>query len=126
MLSLALSHGRLGHGHERDRFSPLLVSGLKGLKVHQVACGDYHTMAVIENGHVYSWGKGTVNAAHLWRHVASIRIAHSKLLSLSRLGRQARSRRGQREPTDPQAHRIAVAASRDGHCMWLHYFGRHH
>jgi hypothetical protein len=81
-------HGRLGHGHERDRFSPLIVGGLKGLKVHQVqwvalrrvlhsgdavrvsanarwrnahqvACGDYHTLALLENGMVYSWGKGS-------------------------------------------------------------------
>ena len=40
------SNGRLGHGHERDRFTPLLINGLKGKIVVQVACGDYHTAAL--------------------------------------------------------------------------------
>eukprot|EP01094_Clydonella_sp_ATCC50884_P028437 TRINITY_DN8529_c0_g1_i1.p1 TRINITY_DN8529_c0_g1~~TRINITY_DN8529_c0_g1_i1.p1 ORF type:complete len:632 (+),score=133.57 TRINITY_DN8529_c0_g1_i1:274-1896(+) len=50
-------HGTLGHGHERDRFTPSLVSALKGKKVIQVACGDYHTGALLEGGQVFMWGK---------------------------------------------------------------------
>mmetsp|Transcript_12114 Transcript_12114/g.48750 ORF Transcript_12114/g.48750 Transcript_12114/m.48750 type:complete len:602 (+) Transcript_12114:67-1872(+) len=52
------SQGRLGHGHERDRFTPLLVSGLIGKKVFQVACGDFHTAALVDGGQMYTWGKG--------------------------------------------------------------------
>jgi len=52
------SNGRLGHGHELDRFSPLIVNGLKGKNIVQVACGDYHSAALTDNGKVFIWGKG--------------------------------------------------------------------
>ena len=48
----------MGQGNERDKFTPLCVTLLRGLKVIQVACGDYHTAALIETGEVYTWGKG--------------------------------------------------------------------
>lgn len=31
-------------------------SVMKKKKVKQIACGDYHTICVLENGEVYSWG----------------------------------------------------------------------
>jgi alpha-tubulin suppressor-like RCC1 family protein len=54
-----ISFGRLGHGHERDRFSPLLVSALKGIKIIQVSCGDFHTAALSDRGEMFTWGKGS-------------------------------------------------------------------
>ena len=30
------------------------------MKVNMVACGDYHTLCLLENGRVYSWG-GTLH-----------------------------------------------------------------
>lgn len=36
------------------------VPALKGLKVKQVECGDYHTLCLLEDGTVYSWG-GTLH-----------------------------------------------------------------
>lgn len=58
MMCFGCSFGRLGHGHERERFIPSPVSILKGVKVVQVACGDFHTAALIDCGVVFSWGKG--------------------------------------------------------------------
>ncbi|MBN3299656.1 HERC2 ligase, partial [Amia calva] len=54
------NYGRLGHGSSEDQTTPMLVTGLKGLKVIDVACGsgDAQTLAVTENGQVWSWGDG--------------------------------------------------------------------
>eukprot|EP00033_Pygsuia_biforma_P002197 GCRY01002435.1.p1 GENE.GCRY01002435.1~~GCRY01002435.1.p1 ORF type:complete len:616 (+),score=164.16 GCRY01002435.1:108-1955(+) len=53
-------NGRLGHGHERDRHTPLLVKGCRDTQVLSVACGDYHTVAVAKGGQAYTFGKGTL------------------------------------------------------------------
>ncbi|CDW71651.1 e3 ubiquitin-protein ligase herc2 [Stylonychia lemnae] len=37
---------------------PKLIVVLKALEVRQVACGKAHTVAVLANGHLYSWGAG--------------------------------------------------------------------
>ncbi|OMJ65951.1 hypothetical protein SteCoe_37385 [Stentor coeruleus] len=37
-----------------------LVKALQGKKVKQVACGDYHTLCLLEDGSVYTWG-GTLH-----------------------------------------------------------------
>ncbi|KAL0618821.1 E3 ubiquitin-protein ligase HERC2 [Plecturocebus cupreus] len=58
------NYGRLGHGSSEDEAIPMLVAGLKGLKVIDVACGsgDAQTLAVTENGTLeYS---GVISAHH--------------------------------------------------------------
>ena len=35
-----------------------MVSGLKNHKVVDVAMGEYHTLAMTEDGSVYTWGYG--------------------------------------------------------------------
>mmetsp|Transcript_29366 Transcript_29366/g.47412 ORF Transcript_29366/g.47412 Transcript_29366/m.47412 type:complete len:792 (-) Transcript_29366:878-3253(-) len=50
--------GRLGHMPERDCLLPVLVRELCGKMVTAVECGDFHTMALLDNGEVYSWGNG--------------------------------------------------------------------
>ncbi|XP_023810269.2 E3 ubiquitin-protein ligase HERC2 isoform X5 [Oryzias latipes] len=54
------NYGRLGHGSSEDVTTPMLVTALKGQKVVDVACGsgDAQTLAVTENGQVWSWGDG--------------------------------------------------------------------
>ncbi|KAL1023407.1 hypothetical protein UPYG_G00040470 [Umbra pygmaea] len=54
------NYGRLGHGSSEDQTTPMSVTALKGLKVLDVACGsgDAQTLAVTENGQVWSWGDG--------------------------------------------------------------------
>ncbi|GBG28740.1 RCC1 and BTB domain-containing protein 1 [Hondaea fermentalgiana] len=52
------SDGRLGHGSKSDVATPTQVHALKGKKVVQVACGGSHTLALLEDGSVYAFGKG--------------------------------------------------------------------
>ena len=52
------SFGRLGHGQERHRFTPTLVSKLQGIRITHVACGDFHTGALSDGGRLFMWGKG--------------------------------------------------------------------
>jgi len=51
-------HGKLGlEGLTKVNvtiFQP--VTALMGEKVKQVECGDYHTLCLLENGMVYTWG----------------------------------------------------------------------
>eukprot|EP00873_Tetraselmis_striata_P039718 jgi/Tetstr1/459982/TSEL_005306.t1 len=49
--------GRLGHGTPMDLFIPKSIAALKGLKVTMVACGDTHTLAVTQQGAIYSFGR---------------------------------------------------------------------
>ncbi len=52
------SDGKLGVGqpHLKNSNVPCLVENLSGIV--KVACGGSHTLAVHENGQVYSWGQG--------------------------------------------------------------------
>ncbi|TYZ64576.1 hypothetical protein PybrP1_001487 [[Pythium] brassicae (nom. inval.)] len=49
-------YGKLGHGNETGHSTPFLVESLKGLQVRQVACGSRHTVVLLENRDVYTWG----------------------------------------------------------------------
>uniref|UniRef100_A0A1B0AIV8 HECT-type E3 ubiquitin transferase n=1 Tax=Glossina pallidipes TaxID=7398 RepID=A0A1B0AIV8_GLOPL len=53
-------YGRLGHGDNATQLKPKLVAALSGKRVIQVACGsrDAQTLALTEEGAVYSWGDG--------------------------------------------------------------------
>mmetsp|Transcript_30680 Transcript_30680/g.80173 ORF Transcript_30680/g.80173 Transcript_30680/m.80173 type:complete len:731 (-) Transcript_30680:486-2678(-) len=50
--------GQLGHGDENDRKTPTVVSRFRDVAVHQVSCGTHHTLALSDNGDVWSWGSG--------------------------------------------------------------------
>ncbi|UYV60264.1 HERC2 [Cordylochernes scorpioides] len=54
------NYGRLGHGTSESQSVPLMVTALKGHVVTHVALGsgDAQTLAVTENGAVWSWGDG--------------------------------------------------------------------
>ena len=53
-------YGRLGHGDMITQLRPKLVKALEGKRIVQVACGsrDAQTLALAEDGSVYSWGDG--------------------------------------------------------------------
>ncbi|BFG02621.1 probable E3 ubiquitin-protein ligase HERC2 [Drosophila madeirensis] len=53
-------YGRLGHGDNATQLKPKLVAALTGRRVIQVACGsrDAQTLALTEDGAVFSWGDG--------------------------------------------------------------------
>lgn len=53
-------YGKLGLGDTANRTSParLAAHAFGGLQVLQAACGDNHTLAVTEEGGLWSWGAG--------------------------------------------------------------------
>ena len=58
-LSLCLEggmYGKLGHGNESGISVPKRVDYLQGHRVVQVACGSRHTVALLDNHDVYTWG----------------------------------------------------------------------
>jgi alpha-tubulin suppressor-like RCC1 family protein len=46
----------LGHGERRSCPVPKLLESLRGIRVDAVATGQGHTLALVEDGSVYSWG----------------------------------------------------------------------
>eukprot|EP00475_Leptophrys_vorax_P020711 TRINITY_DN2840_c0_g1_i3.p1 TRINITY_DN2840_c0_g1~~TRINITY_DN2840_c0_g1_i3.p1 ORF type:complete len:282 (-),score=83.25 TRINITY_DN2840_c0_g1_i3:27-872(-) len=52
-------YGRLGHGRG-DLYEkvPRLIRGLAGVKVVQIAVGEYHAAALSSDGKVFTWGYG--------------------------------------------------------------------
>jgi alpha-tubulin suppressor-like RCC1 family protein len=57
-------HGKLGLQNlnlmQVTRFNQIPQEVLGSSKIVQVACGDYHTMCLTQNGQVYAWG-GTLH-----------------------------------------------------------------
>lgn len=49
-------YGKLGHGSETGQATPRRVEALAGRRVDLVACGSRHTVIVVDEGDVYSWG----------------------------------------------------------------------
>ncbi|MFY9113973.1 MAG: hypothetical protein WAO23_01870, partial [Dethiobacteria bacterium] len=53
------NYGQLGHGDDTARLLPVEINGLpKDIRVAAIAAGRYHSLAVLENGEVYSLGYG--------------------------------------------------------------------
>lgn len=54
------TYGRLGHGTSEDQNVPMCVSAIRWHTITDVACGsgDAQTLALTEDGSVYSWGDG--------------------------------------------------------------------
>ncbi|CAG9327461.1 unnamed protein product [Blepharisma stoltei] len=52
--------GCLGHGNLHSHSFPRQVKALARESVVYLECGGYHTVAVTNNGSVYSWGRGDV------------------------------------------------------------------
>lgn len=62
--------GVLGHGNEKNvKFTtPKLVEGLANHKVVDVVMGEYHTMALTDDGEVYTWGYGGKKGFFNWMY----------------------------------------------------------
>jgi len=52
--------GRLGTGTENDCQTPTLLSGLSNHKIVACGVGEVHSLAVADNGNLFSWGDGTL------------------------------------------------------------------
>ncbi|XP_053459856.1 probable E3 ubiquitin-protein ligase HERC6 [Nycticebus coucang] len=54
------SEGQLGIGEFKEiSFTPKKVTALTGIKIIQVSCGHYHSLALSEDSQVFSWGKNS-------------------------------------------------------------------
>ncbi|XP_075399662.1 putative E3 ubiquitin-protein ligase HERC6 [Tenrec ecaudatus] len=54
------SEGQLGIGEFKEiSFTPKKVNALAGIKIIQVSCGHYHSLALAQDGKVFSWGKNS-------------------------------------------------------------------
>lgn len=51
-------HGQLGHGEQRAEPTPRQVQALRHTRVLGIAAGDFHTLALADDGNVYTWGSG--------------------------------------------------------------------
>ncbi|KAK2852330.1 hypothetical protein Q7C36_007531 [Tachysurus vachellii] len=52
-------YGQLGHNSLRDEHQPRVVAEFWGSKVSQIACGQHHTLALVESSNtIYSFGCG--------------------------------------------------------------------
>ncbi|KYN03844.1 RCC1 and BTB domain-containing protein 1 [Cyphomyrmex costatus] len=49
-------YGQLDVGDERDRLMPCQLNSLKGIVIVKVACGYAHTLALTDEGNLYTWG----------------------------------------------------------------------
>lgn len=50
--------GQLGNGSTEDANAPQVIEALADKKAKLISCGWRHTVAVTEDGQVYSWGRG--------------------------------------------------------------------
>eukprot|EP00351_Strombidinopsis_sp_SopsisLIS2011_P002379 CAMPEP_0116880002 /NCGR_PEP_ID=MMETSP0463-20121206/11855_1 /TAXON_ID=181622 /ORGANISM="Strombidinopsis sp, Strain SopsisLIS2011" /LENGTH=71 /DNA_ID=CAMNT_0004529993 /DNA_START=221 /DNA_END=435 /DNA_ORIENTATION=+ len=64
--------GTLGHGSEDDVHfgSPKKVEYFdkRGVKVQDIQLGEYHSMALSEDGNVYTWGYGGKKGYFNWMY----------------------------------------------------------
>ncbi|KMZ73994.1 Regulator of chromosome condensation (RCC1) family protein [Zostera marina] len=51
-------YGQLGTGDTQPRSQPILVQGLSGLTLVDIAAGGWHSNALTDKGEVYAWGRG--------------------------------------------------------------------
>ena len=78
--------GVLGHGNERDiKFDkPKMVEKFErmGLRVIDVALGDYHTVALTEDGSVWTWGYAGKKGTFSWMYSQDVgALGHGDLES---------------------------------------------
>jgi len=50
--------GKLGHGDDTSKQVPSVVESLRGSVVRWLACGGFHSAAVLDNGEAWTWGSG--------------------------------------------------------------------
>uniref|UniRef100_A0A2K5S1T3 HECT and RLD domain containing E3 ubiquitin protein ligase family member 6 n=1 Tax=Cebus imitator TaxID=2715852 RepID=A0A2K5S1T3_CEBIM len=54
------SEGQLGIGEFKEiNFTPKKITALTGIKIIQVSCGHYHSLALSKDSQVFSWGKNS-------------------------------------------------------------------
>ena len=49
----------LGIESLKDSMIPAMVTSLDGIRIRSIACGRQHTVAVADNGSLFTWGKNS-------------------------------------------------------------------
>lgn len=49
---------QLGLGHRYNQYKPILIKSLTDVFIKKVACGQQHSLALTDDGRIYSWGLG--------------------------------------------------------------------
>ncbi|XP_066574472.1 probable E3 ubiquitin-protein ligase HERC4 [Amia ocellicauda] len=78
--------GQLGHNSDRNELRPRLVAELWGVKVTQIACGSYHTLAFVSSsGKVYSFGRAQqgIKRNNNYKIPLQVKLPSEKSVSLS-------------------------------------------
>ncbi|XP_062964682.1 probable E3 ubiquitin-protein ligase HERC6 isoform X2 [Cynocephalus volans] len=66
------SEGQLGIGNFKEiNFTPQKIKSLTGIKIIQVSCGHYHSLALSKDSQVFSWGKNSQGQLGLGKMVPS-------------------------------------------------------
>ncbi|XP_076788262.1 putative E3 ubiquitin-protein ligase HERC6 isoform X2 [Arvicanthis niloticus] len=66
------SEGQLGTGEFKEiSFMPTKINALNDIKIIQVSCGHYHSLALSEDGHVFSWGSNSQGQLGLGKNFCS-------------------------------------------------------
>ncbi|XP_076422981.1 putative E3 ubiquitin-protein ligase HERC6 isoform X2 [Peromyscus maniculatus bairdii] len=66
------SEGQLGIGEfKKINLTPTKIKALTGIKIIQVSCGHYHSLALSEDGQVFSWGKNSQGQLGLGKNFQS-------------------------------------------------------
>ncbi|XP_066574189.1 probable E3 ubiquitin-protein ligase HERC6 [Amia ocellicauda] len=77
------SEGQLGIGGcKKGLLKPRIIQALGGIQICQVACGNYHSLALSRDGAVYSWGKNSVGQLGLGKGVP-FKLIPSQVVSIS-------------------------------------------
>jgi len=69
-------------GRSGDEYTPLPVEGLDDIKIVKVACSDSLTVALTDDGHVYTWGTFRVSRFSLLAFMKGLKFAKSLLFNL--------------------------------------------
>ncbi|XP_048220418.1 probable E3 ubiquitin-protein ligase HERC6 [Perognathus longimembris pacificus] len=64
------SDGQLGIGECKEiNFTPKKIKALAGIKIIQVSCGSFHSLALSEDSQIFSWGKNSEGQLGLGKNV---------------------------------------------------------
>ena len=66
--------GVLGQGGSGDYAQPTLIKPLSDKTIAKVVCGESHTLALTDNGDVYSWGRGYEGQLGIRKSIETVSI----------------------------------------------------
>jgi alpha-tubulin suppressor-like RCC1 family protein len=74
-------NGQLGDGSNKARSNPVIVSGFSGKKIVAIAAGNFHSVAVTDDGSVWAWGDNS--SGQLGDGTTTSRVTPVRVIGLS-------------------------------------------